>query len=67
MKFLSSNTWRDTSHVLDEFNLATRVTRYDDIVVHNRLSTLSDITTLVFELITIWFTADLWIMIPSFI
>ena len=37
MKFLLSKKRRDKSHILDEFNSAMMVTRYDDIMAHNRL------------------------------
>ena len=37
MKFLLSKQQRDKSHILEEFNSAMMVTRYDDIMAHNRL------------------------------
>ena len=40
MKFLLSKRWRDKSHILDKFNSAMMVTRYDDIMAHNRLMNL---------------------------
>ena len=41
MKFLLSKKRRDKSHILDEFNSAMMVTRYDDIMAHNRLKVLT--------------------------
>ena len=38
MNFLLSKKRRDKSHNRNEFNSAMMVTRYDDIVAHNRLT-----------------------------
>ena len=38
MKFLLSKKRQDKSHILDEFNSAMMVTRYDDIMAHNWLN-----------------------------